>query len=150
MVISPQCPLSTEWYYTNEDNVRSINIMLDDAIKRYPIDTNRIYLTGLSMGGIGTWYFAIKNPERYAAIAPIAFRGDGWSPCTAQDIPVWGFHGANDLVIPISLAQAIVDQFRNCSGQIEFTIYPDLGHDAWTRTYNNQDLYTWLLTNSKR
>ncbi len=150
IVISPQCPLSTEWYYTNEDNVRSINVMLDDAIKRYPIDTNRIYLTGLSMGGIGTWYFAIKNPERFAAIAPIAFRGDGWSPCTAKDIPVWGFHGANDLVIPLSLAQAIVDQFRNCGGQIEFTIYPDLGHDAWTRTYNNQDLYTWLLTNSKR
>ena len=58
IVISPQCPSSTEWYYTNEDNVRAINNMLDDAIKRFPIDTNRIYITGLSMGGIGAWYFA--------------------------------------------------------------------------------------------
>lgn len=150
IVISPQCPSSTEWYYTNEDNVRALNSMLDDAVKRFPIDTNRIYITGLSMGGIGTWYFALKMPERFAAMAPIAFRGDGWSPCTAAKIPVWGFHGKLDSVIPLSSAQGIVDQFKACGGNINFTIYPDAGHDSWTRTYNNRELYSWFLTHNKQ
>lgn len=149
IVISPQCPVSTEWYYTNENNIQKMDLMIDDAIKRYPIDTNRIYLTGLSMGGIGTWYFAINMPERFTAIAPVAFRGDGWSPCAAQNIPVWAFHGKNDNVIPLTAAQSIVDQFENCDGNIEFTVYNDLPHDCWTRTYNNQSLYAWFLQNSK-
>ena len=150
IVISPQCPSSTEWYYMNEDNVRALNSMLDDAVKRFPIDTNRIYITGLSMGGIGAWYFAIKSPHRFAAIAPVAFRGDGWSPCPAYKIPAWGFHGALDNVISLSSAQNIVDQFKECGGSIEFTVYSDLSHDCWTRTYNNQDLYSWFLKYNKQ
>jgi len=150
IVISPQCPLSTEWYYTNEDNIRSINIMLDDAIKRFPIDTTRIYITGLSMGGIGTWYFAINSPNRFAAMAPVAFRGDGWSPCPAIGIPAWGFHGALDNVIPLSSAQNIVDAFEACGGNITFTVYNDASHDCWTRTYNNSQLYSWFLNYKKQ
>lgn len=150
IVISPQCPSTTEWYYTNEDNVRALNSMLDDAVKRFPIDTNRIYITGLSMGGIGTWYFAIKSPHRFAAMAPIAFRGDGWSPCPANKIPAWAFHGERDNIIPVSSAQSIVNQFKECGGKIDFTIYPDLSHDCWTRTYNNPELYTWFLKHNKQ
>ena len=150
IVISPQCPSSTEWYYTNEDNVRAINNMLDDAIKRFPIDTNRIYITGLSMGGIGAWYFALKMPERFAAMAPIAFRGDGWSPCPAAEIPAWGFHGKLDSVIPLTSAQSLVNQFKVCGGNIDFTVYPDAGHDCWTKTYNNQELYSWFLNHNKQ
>ena len=149
IVISPQCPSSTEWYYTNEDNVRAMNNMLDDAIKRFPIDTSRIYITGLSMGGIGTWYYSIKMPERFAAMAPVAFRGDGWSCCPAKDIPVWAFHGQNDNVIPLSSAQSLVNQFKQCGGNIEFTVYPSTGHDCWTKTYNNNELYTWFLQHQK-
>ncbi len=150
IVISPQCPTSTEWYYTNENNIGAMERMLDDAISRFPIDTNRIYITGLSMGGIGTWYFAINLPDRFAAMAPVAFRGDGWSPCPAKDIPVWGFHGALDSVIPLTSAQSIVNQFKNCGGSIEFTVYSDLSHDCWIRTYNNPDLYTWFLKYNKQ
>jgi predicted peptidase len=124
--------------------------LLDDAINRWPIDTNRIYITGFSMGGIGAWYFMIKLSEYFAAGAPIAFRGDGWSPCSAKDIPIWGFHGRNDSVIPFSRAKSLVDQFRNCGGNIEFTVYDDLGHNAWTRSYNNKELYNWLLTKNKK
>jgi predicted peptidase len=149
IVISPQCPSSTEWYYTNENNVGKMNSMLDDVIKRYPIDTTRLYITGLSMGGIGTWYFAVNMPGRFAAMAPVAFRGDGWSPCPASEIPAWCFHGALDGTIPLTSAQSIVKQFRDCGGNAEFTIYPDLGHECWTRTYNNQELYTWLLQQEK-
>jgi predicted esterase len=149
--VMPQCPSSTEWYYTNADNVMAMRTFLDDMISRFPIDTNRIYITGLSMGGIGSWYFAVKMPARFAALAPVAFRGDGWSPCPAKDVPVWAFHGAKDAVIPFANAQALVDQFSACGGSVRFTVYPNGSHDGstWTVTYNNPDLYDWLLRKKK-
>lgn len=149
MVISPQCPESTEWYYTNEDNVKTFELMISDAIIRFPIDSSRIYITGLSMGGIGTWYFTIKLPMLFAAMAPVAFRGDGWSPCPAKEIPAWAFHGMNDSVISLSKAEQIVNQFKDCGGHIEFTVYLNAGHDSWTTTYNNPDLYSWFLQHKK-
>lgn len=149
--IMPQCPSSTEWYYTNTDNITAMQVFLDDILSRFPIDANRLYITGLSMGGIGSWYFAIKMPSRFAALVPVAFRGDGWSPEPAKDIPVWAFHGSKDGVIPISKAQELVDQFRAVGGNIRFDPYPNGGHDAstWTVTYNNPDLYDWMLRKKK-
>lgn len=149
--IMPQCPSSTEWYYTNADNVTAMRTFLDDIIARFPVDTNRIYVTGLSMGGIGSWYFAIKLPTRFAALVPVAFRGDGWNPCPAKDIPVWAFHGAKDGVIPFDKAQLLVDQFTACGGSIRFTVYPNGSHDGstWTVTYNNPDVYDWMLRKKK-
>jgi predicted esterase len=149
--IMPQCPSSTEWYYTNADNVTAMRTFLDDLVARFPIDTNRIYVTGLSMGGIGSWYFAIKLPARFAALVPVSFRGDGWSPAPAASIPVWAFHGAKDGVIPLAKAQALVDQFAASGGSIRFTVYPDGGHDGstWTVTYNNPDVYDWMLRKKK-
>jgi len=149
--IVPQCPSSTEWYYTNADNVTAMRTFLDDIIIRFPVDTNRIYITGLSMGGIGSWYFAIKLPTRFAALVPVAFRGDGWSPAPAANIPVWAFHGALDGVIPFAKAQALVDQFIAVGGSVRFTVYPNGSHDAstWTVTYNNPDVYDWMLRKKK-
>ena len=149
--IMPQCPSSTEWYYTNADNITAMQMFLDDILSRFPIDENRLYITGLSMGGIGSWYFAINMPSRFAALVPVAFRGDGWSPEPAKEIPVWAFHGAKDGVIPISKAQELVDQFRAVGGSVRFDIYPNGGHDAstWTVTYNNPDLYDWMLRKKK-
>lgn len=147
--IMPQCPETTEWYYTNVDNVSFMRQFLDDMVQKYPIDTNRIYLTGLSMGGIGAWYFAIKMPERFAALAPVAFRGDGWSPCPAKHLPVWGFHGALDNIIPLWKAEALVDEFQACGGNMRFTVYPEADHDSWTASYRNDSLYIWMLTHSR-
>jgi predicted esterase len=149
--VMPQCPSSTEWYYTNADNVTAMRTFLDDISARFPVDTNRIYITGLSMGGIGSWYFAIKLPTRFAALVPVAFRGDGWSPCPAKDIPVWAFHGARDAVIPFDKAQLLVDQFTACGGSVRFTVYPNGSHDGstWTVTYNNPDVYDWMLRKKK-
>jgi predicted esterase len=145
--IMPQCPPTTEWYYTNVDNVNAMRMFLDDILARFPIDPDRLYISGLSMGGIGSWYFAINLPTRFAALVPVAFRGDGWSPSPAKDIPVWAFHGTKDNVIPLTKAQALVDQFKDAGGSVRFTIYPDGGHDGstWTVTYNNQDVYDWML-----
>ncbi|MCZ7611729.1 MAG: alpha/beta hydrolase-fold protein [Ignavibacterium sp.] len=148
IVISPQCPLSTEWYY-NDGIQLKLNKLLDSAIVRYPVDTNRIYLTGFSMGGIGTLDMAIRYPDRFAAIMPIAFRiEDGWDLCVIKDIPFWGFHGQYDPIIPLYKAQSVVTTLINCGGNPLFTIYSDLFHDAWTRTYGNPAVYNWLLTKS--
>jgi len=146
IVISPQCPLSTEWYY-NDGIQQKVNNLIDSVIARYPVDTTRIYLTGFSMGGIGTLDLAIRYSNRFAALMPIAFRiEDGWDLCVIKDIPLWGFHGQHDPIIPLYKAQSVINSLINCGGSPTFTIYSDLFHDAWTRTYNNPAIYDWLLT----
>ncbi|MDP1879374.1 MAG: hypothetical protein Q8K60_00375 [Parachlamydiaceae bacterium] len=149
IVISPQCPSTTEWYY-NGGMQPKLDKLIDSILVRYPADTNRIYLTGLSMGGIGTLDFAIRYPKRFAAILPIAFRiEDGWDLCKIKDIPFWGFHGEKDNVIPVNKAQTVVNILTVCGANPTFTLYSDLYHDAWTRTYTNQAVYDWLLTKKK-
>jgi predicted esterase/DNA-binding beta-propeller fold protein YncE len=145
IVVSPQCPSTTEWYYDRTDI--KLNKLIDSVIARYPVDTSRIYLTGFSMGGIGTLDLAIRYPNRFAALMPIAFRiEDGWDLCIIKDIPLWGFHGQQDPIIPLYKAQSVITTLTNCGGSPLFTIYSDLFHDAWTRTYNNLAVYNWLLT----
>jgi DNA-binding beta-propeller fold protein YncE/predicted esterase len=148
IVVSPQCPSSTEWYYDRTDI--KINRLIDSVIARYPVDTNRIYLTGLSMGGIATLDMAIRYTYRFAAIIPIAFRTEpGWNICALKDMPVWAFHGKLDPVIPFDVAQGVINSLISCGGNPTFTVYPDLYHDSWTRTYANQAIYDWLLTKKK-
>ncbi len=150
IVISPQCPSWSEWYY-NDGIQAKVNSLIDSAIVRYPVDTNRIYLTGLSMGGIGTLDLAIRYPSRFAALIPIAFRiEDGWDLCRMKNIPMWAFHGERDEVIPLWKAQNVINTLIGCGGIPTFTIYPDLYHDAWTRTYDNPAIYDWLLTKKKQ
>lgn len=149
IVVSPQCPSSTQWYY-NGGIQQKLDKLIDSILVRYPADENRIYLTGLSMGGIGTLDLAIRYPKRFAAILPIAFRiEDGWDLCRVKEIPFWGFHGEKDNVIPVSKAHAVINILTICGNEPKFTLYPDLSHDAWTRTYNNQAIYDWLLTKKK-
>jgi predicted esterase/sugar lactone lactonase YvrE len=149
IVVSPQCPATTEWYYDRTD--LKLNRLLDSVIARYPVDTNRIYLTGYSMGGIGTLDLSIRYPQRFAALIPIAFRIEaGWDLCKIKDIPMWAFHGEKDDVIPLSNAQSVINTLVRCGGSPIFTTYPDLYHDAWTRTYDNPAIYDWLLTKKKQ
>jgi DNA-binding beta-propeller fold protein YncE len=150
IVVSPQCPMTTEWYY-NDGLQAMVNTMIDSVIARYPVDTNRIYLTGLSMGGIGTLDMAIRYPNRFAALMPVAFRiEEGWDLCKIKDIPMWAFHGEKDDIIPISKAYAVINALIVCGSNPTFTAYSDLFHDAWTRTYNNPAVYDWLLTKTKQ
>ncbi len=150
IVVSPQCPATTEWYY--DDGVQAkVNALIDSLITRYPIDTTRIYLTGLSMGAIGTLDMAIRYPNRFAALIPAAFRIEtGWDLCKIKDIPMWAFHGEKDDIIPLSNAQSVINTLIRCGGNPKFTTYPDLYHDCWTRTYDNPAIYDWLLTNKKQ
>jgi predicted peptidase len=139
LVVSPQCSPSTGWH------IRVLNDVLNEAVSRYRIDSDRLYVTGLSMGGFGTWSLAIAYPSRFAAIAPICGGGDPNAVCVIQHLPVWAFHGAKDNVVPIEYSEVMVETLKHCGGDVRFTIYPQAGHDSWTATYANQQLYDWFL-----
>lgn len=146
VVVSPQCPASDVW--TEKPEVL-INL-LDDIVAGYDVDTERIYLTGLSMGGYGTWALAAKYPERFAAIVPICGGGKRFMARSLKDIPVWAFHGAKDYVVPLKESEEMVNAVKALGGNARLTVYPDTGHDSWTETYRNKELYSWFLGHRKK
>jgi len=139
IVVAPQCP-PDEWWSAFE-----LNDLLDRVEAKYRVDTDRVYLTGLSMGGFGSWDLAIESPERFAAVAPVCGGGDPADVARIKDIPVWVFHGAKDQTVPIRRSQEMVDALKKAGGNVKFTIFPDAGHDSWTQAYAMPELYDWLL-----
>jgi predicted esterase len=123
--------------------------LLTDIKQKYRVDNNRVYLTGLSMGGFGTWSLALKHPETFAAIVPICGGGDTTSIWKLRYTPVWCFHGAKDNVVPLAFSQKMINALRPYNPGIQFTVYEEAMHDSWTATYNNDSLYTWLLSQQK-
>ncbi len=115
----------------------------------YRVDDTRVYLTGLSMGGFGTWALAIKHPEEFAAIIPICSGGDSAEAWRLRHIPIWCFHGALDNVVPVSSDQQMITAAKRYNPSVKFTVYPDANHNSWERTYNNDSVYTWLLQQTK-
>ncbi len=142
IIVSPQCP-SGQWWTEKTDTLMAL---LDDIESKYAVDTSRVYLTGLSMGGFGTWTLACRHPERFAAIAPICGGGDWYLADRLKDVPVWAFHGAKDTVVPIALSETMVQAVERAGGSAKLTVYPEANHDSWTATYDNPELYEWLLS----
>ena len=139
IVVSPQCAEGMWW------EPIELMALLDDLERKYKVDADRIYVTGLSMGGFGSWRLAAYAPHRVAAIAPICGGGEiYWAKSFAQ-LPVWAFHGAKDSGVPVDRSQAMIDAMKKNGGTPKLTIYPDAEHDSWTETYNNPELYEWLL-----
>lgn len=145
ILVSPQCQ-EDKWWPNEVDML--INL-LDDVVARYDVDTERIYLTGLSMGGYGTWRLACEYPERFAAIAPICGGGISALADRLKDVPVWAFHGAKDSVVPLKESEDMVNALKACGGDAGLTVYPKAEHDSWTVTYNNKELYNWFLKHRK-
>jgi predicted peptidase len=144
IVVSPQAEAGRRF---DED---AIVALLDELVRQLPVDEDRIYLTGLSMGGFATWGWAAQEPERFAAIAPIA---GGWEPeeaCKLKDIPIWAFHGARDALVPLGPHQEMIDAVIACGGNAKMTVYPEAEHDSWTATYANPELYDWFLQHRRR
>jgi len=146
ILVSPQCPEGDWW----TEKVEVLINLVDDIAAQYRVDKKRIYLTGLSMGGYGTWALASAYPERFAAIAPICGGGSRIMSLRLKDIPIWVFHGGKDPVVPLEESEEMVNAIRKRGGDVKFTIYPDAGHDSWTESYNNQELYDWFLEHSKQ
>jgi len=146
IIVSPQCPANYWW----PTEVEMLNALLDEIIEKYNVDTDRVYLTGLSMGGFGSWSLGCRNPERFAAIAPICGGGQPYVAGKLKDVPVWAFHGAKDPVVPMQMSEIMVRAINRAGGNAKLTSYPNAGHDSWTATYNNPELYDWFLTHKKK
>jgi predicted peptidase len=142
IVVSPQSP-GRGW------NPDALSALLDEVIASHRVDEDRIYLTGLSMGGFGTWALAAAKPDRFAAIAPICGGGDPRTADRIKSLPIWVFHGAKDNVVPLSSSERMVDALEELGAEVKFTVYPEAGHDSWTVTYENPELVEWFLTHSR-
>ena len=147
LLVMPQCDIDVKGGKKGHGrwNPDDLNLLVEYLKENYRIDQNCIYLAGYSMGGFGTWSLASEYPERFAAIAPICGGGNRIMALRLSDIPIWVFHGAKDKVVPLEESEEMVNAIRNRGGNVKFTVYPDAGHDSWTETYNNQQLYDWFL-----
>jgi predicted esterase len=126
--------------------------VLAEIQANYRIDAQRIYMTGLSMGGEATWRYALHQPEMFAAIAPLSAYLDHSDPAAMeriQALPVWAIHGADDPLIPLARAQQPVDALKTAGGNIQFTVLVGHDHDVWTDTYSDPAFYAWLLQHQK-
>jgi predicted peptidase len=143
ILVSPQSP-GRGW------NPDSLNALLDEIIARYRVDRDRVYLTGLSMGGYGSWALAAAHPEKFAAVVPICGGGNTSDAAKLAHLPIWVFHGGKDPTVPIRRSEEMVEAIKAVGGNVKFTVYPEAGHDSWTETYNNPELYRWLLQQTRR
>jgi predicted peptidase len=124
--------------------------LINEVSQKYRVDSSRIYLTGFSYGGIGTWNLAGAYPEKFAAIAPIA-AGRVSSTYTLRlvNMPIWAFHNEGDDSMPLADHQSAIDAVTKAGNKdVTFTIYPQRGHDSWTQTYSSPEIYDWMLKHS--
>ncbi len=156
IVISPQAYENTPWWVG--DTLQILNALLDEVINTYQVDADRVYLTGLSMGGYGTWFMATNYPDRFAATASISGSGyrTAYLPeaeylCQMEDIPLWAFHGAQDQISIPEASKMFIDAFETeCNSDVKWTLYPDVGHmGAFVRAYRDPELYEWMLSHSR-
>jgi predicted peptidase len=147
IVISPQLPASQGGWPTG-----LVDELIDKAIVNYHVDTTRMYVTGLSLGGYGAWAYAVAKPGRLAAVVPIAGAGSTGQACNLRGVPAWAFHGDADGTVSVSGSVNMVAAINACapppSVLAQLTIYPGVGHDSWTRTYDGtagHDIYAWML-----
>jgi predicted peptidase len=143
IVVSPQCPEDQWW------SLDMLDMLLTEMVQRYKVDTTRIYITGLSMGGYAAWQLAIAYPDRFAAIVPVCGGADAQFAPLIKDLPIWAFHGAKDDVVPLSEEENMVNALKGLGSAVKFTVYPEAGHDAWTAAYNDEEMWKWLEAQHK-
>ncbi len=143
IVISPQCPADTRWI----DLIEKLNTLLEHILATYPVDKNRVYLTGLSMGGQGAWCLAAFHPEKFAAVVPICgpiFPDYEKKLCALKNIPVWVFHGEKDEMVSVKNSYRMAEKLQACGGNVRLTIFPDENHFCWDRVYTNPEFYAFF------
>jgi predicted peptidase len=144
IVIAPQCPENQRW------KTFELAALLDHVGSLYKVDKSAVYVTGLSMGGSGTWRFAAEFPERVAAIIPMCAYAEPHAAYQIADIPVWVFHGTADDVTPVDGSERMVKKLQEIGGNVKFTKYEGANHGIWERTYANDEIYTWLFSQRKK
>jgi predicted peptidase len=140
IVIAPQA--KTWW----DETVPALTALLDQIGRDYRVDPDRVYVTGLSAGGSGTWTLIAQEPQRFAAAIPISGAGSRAGIKRLVDLPIWVFHGAKDPVQPVEESTRLVEAIQAQGGtRVKLTVYPDAEHDAWTRTYDDRAVWEWLF-----
>lgn len=143
--VAPQCPKEKYWGCYTE----SLIAFVEEMMNTLPIDPNRVYLSGLSMGGTGTWMLAMACPEKWAAIAPVCGTGIYWNGAILKDVPIHVYHGDCDTTVPITESIQMVSKVNSCGGNAEITIVYGKGHASWEEAYEGDTLWKWLLSHKK-
>lgn len=150
---SEKCPMITVIPHCSEDQMHWSGVLVKELIesvsRRYRVDPKRIYLTGYSMGGYGTYATAIEYPDLFAAVAPVCGWSDPEDAARLQHVPVWAFHGDADPLVPWEMSHAMVDTIRKAGGETKWTLYPGFGHNSWDAAFGDPALYEWFLSHSK-
>lgn len=161
-LIAPQCPAGQSWSPVDEGRMRlsaadkpnplmeAVLELVDETLAKPAVDRSRFYVTGLSMGGFGTWDLLARVPEKIAAAMPICGGGD---PALAErfaEVPIWAFHGVLDPAVPVSATKEMISALEKAGGKPGATFYPDADHDSWTRTYEDPKALRWLLAQRKK
>lgn len=165
-VVVPQCPEQREgepWGWTGVhprqrlvsrddklgDPARMALEIVDLLQKEFSIDSGRLYLGGLSMGGFATWDIVARHPLKFAAAIPICGGGDPAAIAPAAKLPIWAFHGADDPVVPVAFTESMIDAVRKAGGDPKYTAYARVGHDSWVRAFSEPDLLPWLFAQKR-
>jgi len=143
IAVFPQSQKRT-WHADSDDAKRALAI-LSAVQKEYKVDPKRVYLTGLSMGGYGTWSLAAKYPEKWAAIVPVCGGGDPAQAEKIKGLPCWCFHGDEDKAVKVERSREMIEALKKAGAQPKYTEYPGVGHNSWDRAYGTKELYEWLL-----
>ena len=147
LVVIPQCP-DNDWW-SSPNGMAIAEAAMDAVISEFLVDLNRVYLTGLSMGGFGSWTLAVKMPERFAAVIPICGGGNPDDAPVLATLPIRVFHGAKDTVVKPEQSRIMVEAILAEGGDIEYVEYPDAEHNSWDLTYRDADVIAWLLSQSR-
>jgi predicted peptidase len=160
-LIAPQCPAGQRWVEVDwsadshtqpkepGEAGRLTLELIDHAMKEMPIDPKRVYLTGLSMGGYGTWDLLARRPDLFAAAAPVCGGADEATAGKIKDVPVWAFHGAKDTAVKPARSRNMIAALEKAGGKPKYTEYPDVGHNSWDNAYKDPKFYEWLFGQKK-
>ena len=143
IIVSPQCPKDQRWQSV------TLLALLDGLCEKYKVDQDRIYLTGISMGGFGLLALAFDAPDRFAALAPICGGGETYWAKSIKHVPVWAFHGELDEGVPVRRSQEMVDELKKQGADPKLTIFPGVGHISWPAVYDDPAFYEWLLAQKR-
>lgn len=161
-LIAPQCPAEEWWAPLDEGKTRLIaatepNLKTEALLalvaefsKTHPVDASRFYVTGLSMGGFGTFDILGRAPEKVAAALPVCGGGDTKLVSRYKDVPLWAFHGDKDPTVPLSASESMIEALKAAGGEPKLTVYPGVKHDSWTQTYANPEAIRWLFSHRKK
>jgi len=160
-IVAPQCPRDKKWNEVNwqaashvtpekpSDPFASLIPLMNELKKDLPVDLKRLYVTGLSMGGYGTWDLITRLPDTFAAAVPICGGGDETKAPAMAKIPQWIFHGGADNVVKPERSRNMVEALKKAGAEPKYTEYPGVGHNSWDKAYGEADLWTWLFSQKR-